>query len=281
MGTKYHLSENDLVNIRENYGKIPNVELLKTLENACTRGILIHTAKKLGIRKTRDAIIRDQHTDTFNKIINVLDLIENKKAESVENAAELSNIHISTFFKRIKKYPILEERLHNIKWNEVFKMTCNKCHCTLSIENYRRFDNITTSKGANKYRFRRCDDCYSIQNKNYRSKISLEDKINKIVNSAKSRAKKKGLLFSITTNDIYHLWEIQNHRCFYTNELLTHECGKLNTMSIDRMDSSLGYTNDNICLTTWEVNRLKSDINFSRFKTICDSISNNLKNLKL
>jgi hypothetical protein len=49
-------------------------------------------------------------------------------------------------------------------------------------------------------------------------------------------------------------------------------------VSIDRLNSNLGYTIDNICLASWEINRMKSDIDYDRFVSICDTISNNLKN---
>lgn len=270
MGIKYTLSENDLIKIKENYGKIPNSELLKLLDNDCSRGILIYTAKKLGIRKTRDVIIQLQLSETYDKILDTLHIIENKQAQSLEHAVELGGLHVSTFLKSIKKYPKLLDRYANIKWNEVFNLTCSHCNCSLTKNNYRRINNITCSRGANKNRFRKCDICYK---KTARTINTVDKKIGLIYSSAKTRAKRKNIPFTITKNDISLLWDTQRQKCFYTNEPMSYELGSPSMVSIDRFDSDKGYTTGNICLTTWEINRIKNDIPLHRFLEICKKIT--------
>ena len=276
MGIKYNLSETDLIKIKENYGKIPNKELLKLLDNDCSVGILVYTAKQLGVRTKRDVLIKIQLSETYDKIVDTLDIIENKKASSLENATELGGLHISTFLKSIKKYPKLLERYKNINWNEVFDLNCSICNCKLTIENYRRLNNITCSRGANKNRFRKCDTCH----KNSSRVIDTVDKkIGLIFSSAKTRAKHKNMEFSITKIDVMNVLANQNNRCFYTNELFSYDTGNPSMISIDRIHSSKGYTLDNICLTTWEVNRMKTNINFDRFLEICQKINSKFTNM--
>lgn len=57
---------------------------------------------------------------------------------------------------------------------------------------------------------------------------------------------------------------------------MTYEAGYPNMISIDRFDSGKGYSKENICLASWTVNRIKSDIHYSDFISICKTISNNI-----
>jgi hypothetical protein len=274
MGIKYSLSENDLIKIKENYGKIPNKDLLKLLDNDCSVGILTHTAKKLGVRTKRDVVIRVQLSETYDKIIEILNIIEDKKADSLEHATQLGGLHISTFLKSIKKYPKLLERYNKIKWNDVFDLKCSVCNSLLTLDNYRRLNNITSSKGANKNRFRKCDTCHNLSN---RVIDTPAKKIGLIFSSAKTRAKMKNMDFTITKNDIIKMANDQNSKCYYTGDTMEYEIGNPKMISIDRLDSSKGYTLDNICLTTWEINKMKAEINFGRFLGICRKINSNFK----
>lgn len=274
MGIKYTLSETDLIKIKEFYGKIPNKDLLNMLENDCSKGILVHTAKKLGVRTKRDVVLKIQLSETYDKLIDILNIIENKKANSLEHAAELGGLHISTFLKSIKKYPKLLKRYENIKWNEVFELSCSVCKCKLTQNNYRRINNITSSKGANKNRFRKCDTCHK---ENYRIVDTIDKKIGLIFSSAKTRAKMKNMEFSISKEDIIKMANDQNFKCFYSNDDMSCDTKNPKMMSIDRLDSSKGYILDNICLTTWEINKMKSEINFGRFIEICRNISSNIE----
>jgi len=273
MGIKYNLSENDLAKIKDNYGKIPNRDLLKLLDNDCSHGILIHTAKKLGIRKKRDVIIQIQLSETYDKIIDTLDIIESKQAQSLEHATMLGNLHVSTFLKSIKKYPKLLDRYNNIQWNEVFDLHCSECGCKLTKENYRRINNITCSRGANKNRFRKCDVCHK---QSTRMIDTLDKKIGLIFSSAKTRATRKNIEFTISKKYILTLWKAQNGKCFYTNENMTYDLGTNSMMSIDRLDSGIGYTEGNVCLSLWEVNKLKNNVHITRFLDICKKITENV-----
>lgn len=85
--------------------------------------------------------------------------------------------------------------------------------------------------------------------------------------SAKHRAKKKGLEFTITVEFLNDLLIRQNGKCPYLGTELTHqyEGDKYNTISIDRIDSNGGYTEDNVQLISSMVNRIKSVYNTDEF----------------
>lgn len=76
--------------------------------------------------------------------------------------------------------------------------------------------------------------------------------------------------FSITEQDIKLIWEKQNKLDYYTGLPLE----PLN-MSLDRIDSSLGYTIDNICITSITVNVAKSDLSKEDFINLCKQVAKN------
>lgn len=51
-----------------------------------------------------------------------------------------------------------------------------------------------------------------------------------------------------------------------------------NKVSIDRLDSSKGYTIDNIVLTDYRINVMKNDLSVSEFKNLIELIHSNISN---
>jgi hypothetical protein len=90
--------------------------------------------------------------------------------------------------------------------------------------------------------------------------------------SAKARSKRKNIPFNITVEDIQDLLKAQNYKCRYTGRVLVLEEKHLNTLSIDRIDSSLGYTKDNIALVTANINYMKNDMNEKEFLELIEEI---------
>ena len=76
---------------------------------------------------------------------------------------------------------------------------------------------------------------------------------------AKSRAFKKGIDFTITLTDLELLRDRQNNKCYYTGIEFNNDNSGVTSISIDRIDSSGGYTIDNIRLVCTLVNKMKSD----------------------
>ena len=108
--------------------------------------------------------------------------------------------------------------------------------------------------------------------------------IKSIYNSAKKRAKQKGWMFDITHDFIRELNNKQNGRCAYTNIELNWDSGDrngptiknvpINRASLDRIDSSKGYTKDNVQLVTSMVNFLKNNASEQDFLETCQTITN-------
>ena len=54
---------------------------------------------------------------------------------------------------------------------------------------------------------------------------------------------------------------------------MTLESGNLNTVSIERIDSSVGYTPENTILVCQAINRMKSDFPLNSFYELCADVA--------
>ncbi len=123
--------------------------------------------------------------------------------------------------------------------------------------------------------------------KNYiykQKKWAGENLIKVRVLAAKHRAIKKNILFDIDENYVCELLKKQNYVCKYSGQILQTKYEDFdfiekgvnkNTISIDRIDSNLGYIKGNIVLTTAIVNIMKNDLSEKMFLDVVGSICNN------
>jgi hypothetical protein len=54
---------------------------------------------------------------------------------------------------------------------------------------------------------------------------------------------------------------------------MTLEAGHLNTVSIERIDSAVGYTPENTILVCQAINRMKSDFSLDDFHALCADVA--------
>jgi hypothetical protein len=54
---------------------------------------------------------------------------------------------------------------------------------------------------------------------------------------------------------------------------MTLESGKINTVSIERIDSKVGYTSQNTILVCQAINRMKSDFKYEQFYYLCRDVA--------
>lgn len=92
--------------------------------------------------------------------------------------------------------------------------------------------------------------------------------------SAKNRARKSNLEFTITLADLENLLIKQNNKCYYTGKEFINEDPDW-TVSIDRIDSTKGYTLDNIRLISSATNYMKSDVTEEMFYYLISLIKHN------
>jgi hypothetical protein len=88
-------------------------------------------------------------------------------------------------------------------------------------------------------------------------------------NKIKSDSVKRGLTFDVTIEFLWELFLKQNKKCALSGEDITFGSGTKGvndrTTSLDRIDSSFGYTENNVQWVTKNVNTMKWDLSQERF----------------
>lgn len=104
-------------------------------------------------------------------------------------------------------------------------------------------------------------DIYSRRQRDYLDTFS--GRMSKLVVSTKQRAAKKGIAHDLTKEQLAEIWKMQGGKCAMTGvdlELTAGTYAQRNPqrVSIDRVDSSGGYTTDNIQLVSCHYNLAKA-----------------------
>lgn len=110
---------------------------------------------------------------------------------------------------------------------------------------------------------------------------TFEGRISTFLLSCKTSAKKRGQEFSLTRNDFLHMWDAQDGVCVYTGMKMELQPNTLLSVSVERIDSSIGYTSDNTVLCCNVINRMKSDLDAQTFFDLCRSVTLWLSDEKL
>lgn len=93
-----------------------------------------------------------------------------------------------------------------------------------------------------------------------------------------SNSKNRNLTLDITPDDIYEQFIKQNKKCALTGqELIMSFDMKINTISVDRIDSKIGYIKNNIQIVHKFVNQCKMDLSDEMFFNLCKLVYFNLK----
>lgn len=121
-------------------------------------------------------------------------------------------------------------------------------------------------------------ECFEQHRKNKWSTLRYKDMgmfLHMLQNQIKCRAKRKGQPFDLPPNHLYGLYLSQDKRCSRTGvefDLSTAISGGKaapNIPSADRVDSSKGYTVDNVELTIYAFNIAKNSWSHKEFTEMC------------
>lgn len=98
-----------------------------------------------------------------------------------------------------------------------------------------------------------------------------------LLSRAKLRASKKGVPFDLTYDIMLDMWQKQDGKCHYSDLLMEYTYGKKSPLqvSLDRIDSNGGYTEQNSVLYCLSINYAKSDFTESQFTDFLKNICNN------
>jgi hypothetical protein len=96
------------------------------------------------------------------------------------------------------------------------------------------------------------------------------------VESAKHRSKRNGLIFELTDDIIKSKIDLQGGLCYISKQPISYKENDWNSLSLDRLDSNLGYTIDNTIVVTKFVNISKNNLSLYEYinliKLVCENI---------
>lgn len=120
-----------------------------------------------------------------------------------------------------------------------------------------------------------CKASTFMSNKNNHAWTGYKDIYGKQFLKVKQNAERRGINFEITIEDLQEQWETQNGLCAYSGIKLKkwEKSEDTNaTMSLDRIDSSKGYTKSNIQWIHKDINNMKMGIDEKSFLKYCCEI---------
>lgn len=129
----------------------------------------------------------------------------------------------------------------------------------------------TKSKRTNSYK--------ALDNKNKVRKETLSGFLDALIHASRHSAKVNSYKFNIGSNFLYELYKKQNGLCALSGiklTILSNRTKRINNfnISIDRIDSSKGYTKDNIHLVCASINVMKLDHSTKEFVDLCKAVAN-------
>lgn len=152
------------------------------------------------------------------------------------------------------------------KSNDVFICYCRKCQSDVARE--WRLKNLDKVKQREKlYRSSNRDQIRSHQKKYMERWIS---RLNSRFVCWKKRARQREIPFEITLEHLQSMPLV----CHYTGHKLVLESNQWNTISLDRLDSSKGYTSSNVVYCCSFVNLMKHTLSYDEFIRSCKAVVN-------
>ena len=151
---------------------------------------------------------------------------------------------------------------------ETQEKLCGYCGIIKKIENF--YKHSGTADGHHTW----CNICCNQGNKRFleKSYSSFEKRIKRTFGSSKASAIKRKIYFDIKIEDVVSIWKKQKELCYYTGVKMTIQPVNNNTVSIERINSEVGYVKDNIVLVCHIVNIMKSDFDVDYFFSICEKV---------
>lgn len=147
----------------------------------------------------------------------------------------------------------------------VVELPCLHCQTVVSVPNNRAY--VYCSK--------QCKVAATANKRSRNAETSLEKYLASIATGARNRSRKRGLPCEVTTEFLMELYTKQEGKCARTNQVLelsnpsAYKRVAPNTISIDRKDSRLGYTKDNVELVTHFFNSAKNDNTYEDLYELC------------
>lgn len=126
-----------------------------------------------------------------------------------------------------------------------------------------------------------CKDCQRARYYKDRQRLlndnytALKYKLTQALKGTKRRSKLKNTYNNLDLEYLFYLWSLQEGKCALTGIDMTYKFyeGRVNTnLSVDRIDSSKGYTKENVQLVTMAANQMKNDLTTEELLDLCSRI---------
>jgi hypothetical protein len=145
---------------------------------------------------------------------------------------------------------------------------CAKCGEEKDVSLF--FKHTATSDGWHSW----CKPCCKEGNDKSREKkySSFEGRVSTILQTCKRSAKARNNEYEITREDLMEMWELQGGKCAYTYLDMTTQANNPYSVSVERINSSIGYTKENTILVCNIINRMKSDFEPEMFYEMCRAV---------
>ena len=140
------------------------------------------------------------------------------------------------------------------------KVRCKKCYSGMINQRYHDLDNADKVEYMEQQKRWRADNIFRVR-----------------YLAAKHRAKKKGIEFNLTIDDLEALYSNQSGKCFYSGLHMPLIEDRKYVVSIDRIDSNVGYVLSNVVLVCTIINSMKNDLSVVEFGDIIEILHNHMQ----
>jgi len=120
-----------------------------------------------------------------------------------------------------------------------------------------------------------CKDCFNVaSNKSKKANYkTFERRAAVIMASCRQSSKRRNHILEIEKQDLIDLWYKQKGVCYYTKWKMKLEPSQPESVSVERLNSSVGYIKKNIVLCCTVVNSMKSHYSKDLFFKVCKAVT--------
>lgn len=260
--TDLHISEQEGLSIDPDLElgiRTGDLSLMKRVANLIALGKW-ESAMRYDYRRVQNAIQLYQSGATLEKCVNAIG-VKNNDSQAFRCILEYYGIP--------QRKPGAVSNPHRFENGEEQKQ-CNTCHEWKNISEFNTNNNTWDLLHC------LCKKCASNYHKQKYKDYEKEVTFKSLFNQTKRGAEYRMLEFDLTETDIKELWEKQEGKCHYTNQPMTWSKNKPDKISIDRINSSAGYTKNNVVLCWSRVNLMKGQLDIEEFKKIIRLLNQNI-----